>query len=167
MCNDFKHKRKLKEVKFMINNIAKISSSKTTHFNIFLKIFMGLTSKNFVFCHEKKVFVKSLVYLACMCLGVMAASSASAQTFAGPLTKAGVVTACRESGSDFGNLMKVALDIPSHTLSCDFQRASTAAKISRACQVTYGGNAFYNIIVSYDNRNAASIPTGRQKGCWY
>lgn len=96
----------------------------------------------------------------------MTASSASAQ-FAGRLTKEGVVTACRESGGDFGNLMRVALDIPSDTLSCDFQRATTTAKISRACQVTYGGSTVYKDVVSYRNSGGGSIPTGRRRGCWY
>jgi hypothetical protein len=124
-------------------------------------------TKKSMLSSKQKIFVKSLTCLTCLCVGVMTASSTLAQVFAGPLTKEGVATACRESSGDFGNLMRVSLDIPSDTLGCDFQRASTAAKISRACQVTYGGNAVFNIIVSYRYSGGGRIPTQRRKGCWY
>jgi hypothetical protein len=151
----------------MIENTTKTSSTKNIQIDSPPTKIRGIDTKKSTPHYKGKIVVKSLTYLACLFIGGITANSASAQMFAGPLTKAGVVTACRESGGDFGDLMRVALDIPSDTLGCDFQRASTATKISRACQVTYGGNAFYKIVVSYDNRNAANIPVGRRKGCWY
>jgi hypothetical protein len=150
----------------MMTNIPKASSGKPTQVNILCEEIHGICAKKSMLRSKQRIFVKSLTCLTCLCVGVMTASSASAQ-FAGPLTKEGIVTACRESGSDFGDLKRVALDIPSDTLSCDFQRASTAAKISRACQVTYGGNAIYNIVVSYRYSGGGRIPTQRRKGCWY
>jgi hypothetical protein len=150
----------------MIANTTQTSSAKNIQIDSPSTQIRGIDPKKSTTQYKGKIVVKSLAYLACLFVGGITANSASAQVFAGPLKKEGVVQACRESGSDFGNLMRVALDVPSDTLSCDFQRASTATKISRACQVTYGGNAFYNIVVSYDNRNAANIPVGRRKGCW-
>jgi hypothetical protein len=83
-------------------------------------------------------------------------------SFAGPLTEQGVRVACREStqGNNYGDLIKIAIDIPSDTLGCDFQRASTSARLSRACQILYGGNVFFGDVVPYN------APYKKRRGCW-
>jgi hypothetical protein len=129
----------------------------------------------------KKEVVKQkplrLVYRQLVITPIMAAISscyllatpntAVAQQFVGRLTGSGVRQACNEvSGGQAGKLIRVDLNVDYDNIACDFSNLSVAAKISRACQIQYGGNPVYRKPVAYRYNNGGAIPYRLPSGCY-
>jgi hypothetical protein len=110
----------------------------------------------------QQLFFFTAAVIVCLPMG-----NAYAQQYFGRPTRSDYVQACNEAGgSQAGRLIRMSGDIASDTLGCDFQRFSIAAKLSRACQIRYGGNPVFKSIVLYDRSNGGEIPRGRRTGCF-